>query len=96
MLGFAPVSALPLSALEAPLVVTPTFDYGGVGGEKRRKKRKLEKTAQEELNELLERSVFAKEASPVAVKGRVSSPVSLALPLFDEEEDLEMLLLACH
>lgn len=96
MLGFAPISALPLSALKAPLVVILTFDYGGVGGEKRRKKRKLEKTAQEELNELLELSIFSKESSPVTAKGKTPSSVTPNPPFFDDEEDLEMLFLACH
>ena len=39
MLGFAPISALPISGL--PIVVTPTFlgSRGGVSGKKKRKQR---------------------------------------------------------
>ena len=41
MLGFAPISALPLSSL--PIVVTPILPFwgskGGIGGKKKRKRR---------------------------------------------------------
>lgn len=98
MLGFYPISAQPLSGLEATILPPPEVlgVYGG-DGERKRKKRIFPKTAREEINELLDEVIFPKKA--VVLKKAEPFPIQLKAKGFDpafDEDDLEMLLLTCH
>jgi len=95
MLGFHPIAAQPLSALEAALLPPAVLGVYGGDGERKRKKRVFPKTAREEINELLDEVIFPKKAA--LVKKAEPSPLQLKAKGFDpDEDDLEMLLLTCH
>jgi hypothetical protein len=99
MLGFAPISAIPLSSLPRLAVVptppTPVVPGGGIGGLGGRfipgygKRRKREKTAYEELDELLSRVI--------AGRGTAKKLPSASPTVYDsEDDDIEFLLLTLH
>ena len=95
MLGFHPIAAQPLSALEAALLPPVVIGVYGGDGERKRKKRIFPKTAWEEINELLDEVIFPKKA--VLAKKAEPSPLQFKAKSFDpDEDDLEMLLLTCH
>jgi hypothetical protein len=95
MLGFHPIAAQPLSALEAALPPPVVLGVYGGDGERKRKKRVFPKTAREEINELLDEVIFPKKA--VLTKKAEPAPLQLKAKGFDsDEDDLEMLLLTCH
>lgn len=95
MLGFYPISAQPLSGLEAAILPPVVIGVYGGDGERKRKKRIFPKTAREEINELLDEVIFPKKA--VFAKKAEPLPIQLKAKGFDlDEDDLEMLLLTCH
>ena len=97
MLGFGPISSFPISGLPDRVIVTPVVPpsspgIGGLGGgfiPGYGKRRKREKTAYEELDEIL--------SGVIAGRGVQKKLPSATPTVYDsEDDDIEFLLLTLH